>query len=137
MLEVTSIINSAYIKQNFNVTVMSGFNNFPFKIDVHSLLPRVMQVLCLILVPCCLVLGFPVFLLSVVHEKERRLIEIMKINGMKMNNYWLVNYLFFYMFYLIVLFVFIFFGRYIFRFSFFVNTGIWVQLVVFNGWGLA
>lgn len=136
-MEIASMINSAYIKQNFNVTVMTGFNYFPFKFDVHSLLPRVTMLLSVVMVPCCLVLGFPVFMLAIVHEKERRLVEIMKINGMQMNNYWLVNYVFFYIFYLIVLFVFLFFGKYIFKFTFFVNTSLWVQFVLFNGWGLA
>lgn len=77
------------------------------------------------------------YVLAIVSEKEKRLIEIMKINGMKMNNYWFVNYVFYYIFYSVTMFIFIFAGRYIFRFRFFTQTGLWIQLVMFNGWGMA
>ena len=93
--------------------------------------------LCVIVIPACLMMGYPVFMLSVVHEKEKRLIEIMKINGMKMNNYWLVNYFFFYMLYLLTMFTFISFGRYVMGFRFFTETALSIQIVLFNGWGMA
>jgi hypothetical protein len=40
LLEMSSIINSAYIKQNFNTTVISGINYFPFKINVKEIVEK-------------------------------------------------------------------------------------------------
>jgi len=96
-----------------------------------------MNVGTVIIVPVSLCMGFPVFLLSIVSEKEKRLIEIMKINGMKMSNYWMVSYFFNYLLYTVVIFVFMFWGRYVFRFNMFTNTNFLLLFIIFNGWGMA
>lgn len=43
------------------------------------------------LYPLSLSLLLPVFMYAIVLEKEDRLIEMMKMNGMKIFNYWTVN----------------------------------------------
>ena len=40
-MEAASLINSAYIKENYNVTVISGINYMPFKFDINSLKEKV------------------------------------------------------------------------------------------------
>ena len=40
--------------------------------------------------PVLFSLSLPVFLYNIVLEKESRLIQNMKINGLKMSNYWIV-----------------------------------------------
>ena len=62
------------------------------------------------LYPLALSLLMPVFMYSIVMEKEERLIEIMKMNGLKMGNYWIMNYLFNLMIYTIAASVFFIFG---------------------------
>lgn len=42
------------------------------------------------LYPLSLSLLFPVFMYSIVLEKEDKLIEMMKMNGLRIVNYWLV-----------------------------------------------
>jgi hypothetical protein len=64
--------------------------------------------------PLCMSMGLPVFLYQIVLEKETRLIENMKINGMKMSNYWKINYLFNLVFYMITALIFLFFGMTVF-----------------------
>ena len=44
--------------------------------------------------PIALSLLFPVFLYTVVLEKEEKLIQMMKMNGMKISSYWIVYFVF-------------------------------------------
>ena len=69
--------------------------------------------------PIALMMGFPVFLYLVVLEKEKRLLEMMKINGLKIQNYWTMQFFFNYVLYLTVVIVFVFFGAYVFKFIYF------------------
>jgi hypothetical protein len=72
----------------------------PFTPQIDEELERLINLLGLAIFPCCLALSLPVFIYSLVLEKETKLVETMKINGMKMYNYWLVNFLFFLMVYI-------------------------------------
>lgn len=60
-------------------------------------------------------MGLPVFIYAIVMEKETRLLEIMKINGMRMANYWTVNFIFNLIFYLLTSSIFLVFGAKVFR----------------------
>lgn len=71
------------------------------------------------IIPFCMMMGYPMFLFNIVNEKEKRLIEIMKINGLKMINYWIVTFTFNYMFTACIYTFFYFAGKYIFEMSFF------------------
>jgi hypothetical protein len=66
------------------------------------------------ILPICMSMGLPVFLYQIVLEKETRVIEYMKMNGMKMYYYWKVNYIFNLGFYLITAIIFMFFGNKVF-----------------------
>jgi hypothetical protein len=59
-------------------------------------------------------MGLPVFLYQIVLEKENRLIENMKINGMRMSNYWIVNFFFNLGFYCVTALLFMIFGTKVF-----------------------
>lgn len=59
-------------------------------------------------------MGFPVFLFNVVFEKEKKLVDIMKINGVKMSNYWIVTFFFQYLFYMVILLVYYLNGKFTF-----------------------
>ena len=58
-------------------------------------------------------MGLPMFMYQVVLEKEMKLVEYMKINGLTMANYWTVMFLFNYGYYLISAVLFYLFGKYI------------------------
>lgn len=81
-------------------------------------------------------MGFPVFLFLIVLEKEKRLLEMMKINGLKISNYWTMQFFFNYVLYMITAVVFTFFGCYVFKFMYFVHTSMLLQFLILNGWGL-
>jgi len=136
-MEAQYLINSAYIKNNFNTTVISGVNYYPFTFDIDDLIERFISMATIIILPVCLCMGYPIFLLAIVNEKEKKLIEIMKINGLKMSNYWIVNYFFDWIFYWICIAVFWFAGTFVLGLRAFTHTGFMVWLVIFNGWGMA
>jgi len=54
----------------------------------------VISFVAVLIFPISLSLLFPVFLYTVVLEKEEKLIQMMKMNGMKISSYWLVYFIF-------------------------------------------
>lgn len=67
-------------------------------------------------------LTMPIFLNHLVTEKEKKLVDNMKTNGLKMYNYWIVNGCFYYAFYLLTIGIFYLVGRYILVFDCFRDT---------------
>lgn len=74
---------------------------------------------------------------SIVLEKERKLTENMKINGLVMSNYWLVHYFFCFLYYMLTAFVWWFSGTYIFHFKVFRESSSLLLFLITVGWGLA
>ena len=91
----------------------------------------------MMVLPICMSMALPVFIYQVVLEKETRLIENMKINGLKMTNYWLVNYLFNLGFYCATALLFMLFGGKIFKLQVFSDTNVWLLVAILFGWGVA
>ena len=121
----------------FNDTyVVSGQQLMPFKPNIRKETEKVANVLGNLIFPALLSVNMPAFLYSIVLEKEQRLIQNMKINGLAMKNYWIVNYWFNYAQYIISAMCFYLFGRYVALFSFFTDSVTEVILLTFFGWGL-
>ena len=89
-----------------------------------------------VIYPLYLSLSLPVFLYTIVLEKEQRLIENMKINGLNMLNYWKVNYVFNFMMYLTVMTTYLSYGKFVSGLTFFTDTDIRVLILTNIGWGL-
>lgn len=87
--------------------------------------------------PLALGLLFPVFLYAIVLEKEERLIQMMKMNGMSMTYYWLVTFLFNLILSLITSFIFYMFGYFLLKNTFFTQTPFTLLFVILFGWMLA
>ena len=75
-----------------NTTVISGIQFYPFTPNFNKELDRGVSILGVLVFPICMTMCLPVFLYYIVLEKETRLVETMKINGMRMRNYWIVNF---------------------------------------------
>lgn len=86
--------------------------------------------------PVLLSLSLPVFLYNIVLEKEFRLIENMKINGLQMSNYYKVNAVFNFVWFLIVSATNFLFGRYGLNLLVYVETNVKVMALLAVGWGL-
>ena len=108
----------------------------PLKPGVRSETEKVINIVGNGAYPLLLSLSLPVFLYSIVLEKEQRLLENMKINGLNMRNYWTVTYVFSFILYLATVFVYAGFGRYISGLSFFIETNIYILGLTLVGWGL-
>jgi uncharacterized membrane-anchored protein YitT (DUF2179 family) len=90
-----------------------------------------------IVFPLALSLLLPVFLYLVVLEKEEKLIQMMRMNGMSITNYWFINFLYNFLISLLTNIVFYLFGYIFLDMSFFHSTSPLVLAIVFLGWILA
>jgi hypothetical protein len=108
----------------------------PFRPNLRKETEKVANLVGTLIFPALLSVNIPGFLYQIVQEKEQRLLQNMKINGMRMRNYWMVNYLFNLTIYLITASSFFLFGLYIADFSFFVETARNFLLASIFGWGL-
>mmetsp|Transcript_15182 Transcript_15182/g.23440 ORF Transcript_15182/g.23440 Transcript_15182/m.23440 type:complete len:95 (-) Transcript_15182:160-444(-) len=89
-------LNQAYVRSIFNEThVLSGLQVMPWKPNLRREAEKFVNVIGNLVFPALLSLSMPSFLYTLVLEKEQRLVQNMKINGLNMRNYWIVNYFFF------------------------------------------
>ena len=98
---------------------------------------RIINLLGVGLFPLSLCLLLPVFTYNIVLEKEQKLIEIMKMNGMRMKNYWMVQFCFNFILYFITVVIFFLFGWLVLGLSWFSQTNILVLILFFVAWGFA
>ena len=82
------------------------------QVEFDSYLMRVINLLAAGVFPICLCMLLPVFIYNIVLEKEKKLIEIMKMNGLRMYNYWLINFAFNFIIFTITVIVFMLFGAF-------------------------
>lgn len=76
----------------------------------------------------------PVFLSSLAYEKENRIREMMKMMGLRMPIYWLVNYFWCYLLYCFVA-AFLIIAGLVFQFRFFTVNNFGVYFILFFLWG--
>jgi hypothetical protein len=69
-VEAASIVNKAYIKQLFNTTVITGMNFYPYEFDINYIIGKLSNEEAAVMLPFCLCLGMPVFMYTIVLEKE-------------------------------------------------------------------
>ena len=130
-------MSKAYLyKHNPKIVLLSGSQYMPFTTSEDTFIMKAMNILGATLYPIALSVIFPVFLYTLVLEKEERLREMMKMNGMKIKNYWLVNYLWNAALYLVSASIFLIFGTKILKVPFFVETNSFVLFSTVFGWGL-
>jgi hypothetical protein len=96
---------------------------------------KVISLISLAVLPLTLCLMLPVFLQNIVMEKEQKLIESMKMNGLRMVNYWIINFVFDYVFYTVTLIVFVLFGIYVVQMEILTSTSPLLLLILFATWG--
>ena len=118
-------------------TVIAGAQIYPYSSNVEVAAAKAVSIMSIVIYPVCMSMGIAVFLYQIVLEKETRLLETMKINGMKMSNYWYVNFVFNLAFYGLTAFFFYFFGSQIFKLQVFTDTNMPLMFVILFGWGLA
>jgi hypothetical protein len=116
--------------------VISGIQFMPFQPSLDLEVERIINIIGLAVFPSCLAIALPVFIYNLVLEKETKLLETMKINGMKMANYWLVNYIFNLSIFFITVVVYWGSAALIFQMNFFRSTDWRLLAIIYIGWGL-
>jgi hypothetical protein len=135
-LMLSDRMNNAYIRSVFNDTyVISGQQFMPFNAQLDKEVQKIINFIGVISFPVCISLCLPVFLHHLVMEKETRLVDNMKINGLKMFNYWLVNGIYNFFSFALTAVCYIGFGRYV-DLNFFVDTHILIFVQLLFCWGL-
>jgi hypothetical protein len=86
--------------------------------------------------PVLLSLAMPVFLYNIVMEREYKLLMYMKINGMQMQFYWIVNYFCNFVYFTCSALIYYIFGRWIAGLTLFSETQPVILGLLFIGWGL-
>lgn len=136
-LAMADRINQAYMRTIFNDThIMAGQQFMPFRTQVRSEAVKILNTLGLVVFPLALSLSMPAFLYTIVLEKENRLLENMKINGLSMMNYWSVGVVFNMIYQMIIICCFLLFGRYASGISFFSESHFGVIFLAYTGWGM-
>ena len=136
-IQVADMINQAYLRELFPDTyIINGIQFMPFQPSLDVEIQRILNAIGLAVFPSCLCILLPVFIYNLVLEKETKLLETMKINGMKMSYYWLVNFLFNLAIYLFTVAVYWFCAAFVFGMNFFTDTDWRLLALVFFGWGI-
>ena len=131
-------MSKSYLRTITNQTnLLSGLQSMPISQDTSNLLNMIFSLIGATLYPIALSLMLPVFMYVIVLEKEERLQEMMKMNGLKMRYYWLINYIWNLTIYLLSVTIFLLFGRYILDISFFTETAMFPLIIILFGWGLS
>lgn len=127
-------IDSAFIHSvsGGRVTVMSTTQEMPFTTKVESM--RVGDLMGIFFYPFIMMLMLPVFMYTIVLEKQGRLRDMMSLMGLKMHNYWIVTFIFFYIMYCIQSLVFVIMCV-ILQFRWMHASPV-VLLLIFGFWGI-
>jgi hypothetical protein len=138
LISFADLLNGAYMRTVFkDIYVVTGINYFPGQLNEENRIDRVTHFMGSGIFPLCLSLLLPIFVYSIVSEKEGKVLEIMKMNGMKMHYYWLVNFLFDFLVYWLTVVGFVIVGGAILGITVFLKTSYIMQFLMFAGWGYA
>lgn len=108
----------------------------PFHAQVDKEVQKILNLIGCVVYPVCLSLCMPIFLHHLVMEKEMKLIDNMKTNGLNMFNYYLVNGLYDYVSYAATAGLYWAVGRFMLNLDFFSLTNSWLLLEIYFAWGL-
>lgn len=107
---------------NPDIFLLSGVMHMPKHEDTGSYLQKAISLTGTFLYPVALSLLLPIFLSMLVLEKEEGIRGMMKMNGLKMSNYWIVHYIWSLVLYYPVVSILWALGQYHLKFQFFTET---------------
>lgn len=123
-------------KQNILRQVVTLSFSLPDRQYNKLILSSMFQLLNIIFYPFAIGLCLPIILSSLALEKEERVQDLLKINGMSMKKFYFSNLLFWFLFCSIVTLIFFISGNLILDDGFFKNNSGWDFLVFSIGWNL-
>ena len=130
-------MNGAYVREVFEDTyIVAGQQLMPFHAMIDKEVQKIINFVGNIVFPVCIALCMPIFLHHLVMEKEYKLVENMKTNGLRMYNYWVVNGIYSFFSFACTAALYIIVGRYVLVLDFFAETNLGLFLELFFVWGL-
>ena len=137
MLTLMDMIHQAYFRTLFKDTeILTLIQYMPIQLQAKAELDRLLNIMGASLYPIALSLLLPVFMYSVVLEKEEKLQDFMKMNGMKIANYWVVGFCFNFAIYATTVIIFMLFGVVVVNLQFFTQTSPLLMAILLTGWGI-
>lgn len=131
-LWATDLVNRAYFRKFFNdVFIVSGVQIMPYIQDDSDNVQRIINLAGSTFYPMAVSLLMPLFMYTIVLEKESKLIEIMKINGMKMRFYWLSNFSFNFILYAGTMIIFNLVGGLVLQLTLFTKTDFFLMVNIY------
>ncbi|KAF9349498.1 hypothetical protein BGX26_012228 [Mortierella sp. AD094] len=127
ILKTSSVANATKITH--------GFRGMPQLFSTKADLP-IASLVGRILYPFGVSFLLPIFVITLVKEKEDRILVMMKMSGLKSITYYVAHYIHFYILHIIASLMFIFAG-FAFRMPFFTKVAPGVFLILFFFWGHA
>lgn len=138
MMGLIEKITRPFLQQiNPKEIIFGSYMYMPFDGQDTSMLDKTVNVVGSGLYPLGLSLLLPLFLYAIVSEKEEKLIEIMRMNGLNIKYYWVSTFIFNFCLSLITFFIFFAFGRYVLALTFFTQTDAGLMWLTLVGWAIA
>ena len=123
MLSLMDLVSRSYLRTiNPEVYLISGVQYMPVIGEDKGFILRIISVTGASLYPLALSLLLPIFMYVIVLEKEEKLLEMMKMNGMRMREYWLMTFIFSFVITFFTFILFFLFGFFILELDFFTDT---------------
>lgn len=126
------LVNKAYIRNFFpNEFTVGGVQLMPLTNNDDDYIQRIINVTGSTFYPLAISLLMPLFMYTIVLEKEAKLIEIMKINGMKMRYYWSSNFIFNFCLYAVTMLIYHLFGALVLGLTYFTKTNLLLMVIFY------
>lgn len=138
LISFADLLNRAYIKKVVpNLFLLTAVDYLPMQLTQEARIDRLVHYVGGEVLSICMALIMPMFVYSIVYDKERKTLITMKMNGMKIYYFWLANFVFDYLIYWSSVLLFFLVGGVIFGIKVFLHTSLALQLIVYAVWGLS
>lgn len=132
------MVTRAYLKTyTDDQLLLSSYMYMPFNGEDKSLLMRIINIIGSGLYPIALSVLMPVILYSLVSEREDKLLEMMKMNGLQIYKYWIMSFIFNFGLEVITFSIFFIVGRYVLQITYFTETSSVLMITVLLGWAIS
>ena len=134
-MQLINMVDNAFVKvMGASFSINTNVYSMPYWIDPSAEIKMAVATVSFIFLPLVFMFLLPVFMYSVVEEKQERLFEFMKIMGVRTPVYWLANYTFDMTLYNCILVVSFILGRWMVRSPFFLGDPL-AALLLLIAWG--
>lgn len=135
-----NMISNMHIQSIFEndfINIVSMVSTTVDTSTLEELVQSALAIVCNVMFPISLCLGFPIMLFVLVMEKEEKIKSLLEINGLRNLNYWLTFVLYYFIILEATTIMWLLMGRAWIDIEFFQGTSIWIHIWIFTIWNLA